>query len=180
MTKPRVSDEAVQRATGRGWAEWCRLLDAEGARDLAHQEIATLVHQKFNTAPWWSQTVTVGYEQIRGLRVLHQKGKAFEISRSKTITAPIARVYRAWTSAAERKRWLVDPGIAVTKMNANRSVRFGWVDGKTRAEAYFVDKGDRTAVTVAHFKLENARAAGKMKVYWGNQLENLAALVSDQ
>ncbi len=68
----------------------------------------------------------------------------------------------------------------MTKANANKSVRFGWVDGKTRAEASFVDKGDRTAVTVAHFKLENARAAGKMKVYWGNQLENLAAFVSGQ
>ena len=175
MTKPKVSDEAVRRATGRDWAEWCQLLDSEGARDMAHPDIASLVHDKFKAPPWWSQMVSVGYEQIRGLRVLHQKGAAFEISRSKTFAAPVARVYRAWTSAADRKRWLSDPEIDVTRATANKSVRFAWVDGKTRAEASFVDKGDKTAVTVAHFKLGSATAASRMKVYWGRQLENLSA-----
>ena len=177
MTKPKVSDEAVERATGRNWAEWCRVLDGEGARKMMHADIATLVHEKFNAPPWWSQMVTVGYEQLRGLRVLHQKGKVFEISRSKTIAAPIGRVYRAWSSAADRKRWLADPGITVTTARANKSMRFAWIDGKTRGEASFVDRGDRTAVTVAHYKLSSEKAAGKMKTYWGKQLESLAAMM---
>ena len=175
MTKPKVSDEAVKRATGRDWAEWCRVLDAENARELTHADIATMVHEKFKAPPWWSQMVTVGYEQLRGLRVLHQKGKVFEVSRSKTIAAPVTRVYRAWASAADRKRWLADPEITVTTARANKTMRFAWVDGKTRAEAQFVDKGDRTAVTVAHYKLSSVKAAGKMKAYWGKQLESLAA-----
>lgn len=171
---PKISDDALKKATGRGWDEWCRLLDAEGAAKLPHAAIARLVDEKFDGGSWWSQTVTVGYEQLRGLRVLHQKTGGFEVSRSRTLAAPVARVYRAWHSAASRKQWLADPAIEFSTAHANKALRFAWVDGKTRAEASFVDKGDRTAVTVTHRKLKDARAAEKMKKYWGEQLDRLA------
>jgi uncharacterized protein YndB with AHSA1/START domain len=172
---PPVSDEAVKRATGRDWAEWCRLLDAEDATALKHGEIARIVHDKFNGGGWWSQMVTVGYEQIRGMRVLHQKGAGkFEISRSKTVNAPIARVYKAWHSSAARRKWLADPDIEISTARANKDLRFGWVDGKTRASVYFTDKGEKTAVTIQHTKLADAKAAAKMKKYWGAQLDALA------
>ena len=174
MTKPKVSDEAVKKATGRDWAEWCRVLDKEGAARMAHSDIAELVDGKFKAGPWWSQMVTVGYEQLRGLRALHQKPGGFEISRSKTIAAPISRVYKAWQSPAMRRRWLTDPELAFSTKNENKSLRFGWVDGKTRAEAQFLDKGGKTAVTVTHSKLTNAKDAAKMKKYWSEQLEKLA------
>ena len=174
-TQPKVSDEAVKRATGRDWNEWCRLLDKEGAATMAHGDIATLVDQKFNGGPWWSQMVTVGYEQLRGLRALHQKAGGFEISRSKTIGAPITRVFKAWQTPGLRRKWLADPDLTVSTAIANKSLRFAWIDGKTRAVAYFADKGDRTAVTVQHLKLGDAKAAAKMKKYWGEQLDRLAA-----
>ena len=173
-TKPKVSDEALKKATGRDWNEWAVLLDAEGAARMKHPEIARVVDQKFNAGPWWSQMVTVGYEQMRGLRVLHQKAGGFEVSRSKTIAAPIARVYTAWTSPSLRKKWLADPDVDVSTTMEHKHVRFGWVDGNSRATAYFVDKGEKTAVTVQHSKLRDAKAAEKMKKYWGAQLDALA------
>jgi uncharacterized protein YndB with AHSA1/START domain len=169
-----VSDASVKKATGRDWAEWCRLLDGEQAHAMRHSEIARLVSDKFNGGSWWSQMVTVGYEQMRGLRVLHQKAGGFEVSRSRTIAAPVARVYKAWHSAAARRKWLADPDIEVSTANANKSLRFAWVDGKTRAAADFVSKGEKTAVTVTHLKLPDAKAAARMKAYWGKQLDALA------
>jgi hypothetical protein len=169
-----IADDALVKATGRDWAEWCRLLDAEGAVRLSHAEIARMVHDKFNGGDWWSQMVTVGYERLRGLRVAHQRPGGFEISVSKTIAAPIARVYRAWHSAASRRRWLADPEIDFSTANVNKSLRFPWTDGKTRAAADFTDKGAKTAVTVTHIKLADARTAEKMKKYWKGQLEALA------
>ena len=174
MTKPKVSDEAVKKATGRDWSDWCAVLDKEGAAKMTHGDIAALADRKFKAGPWWSQMVAVGYEQLRGLRVLHQKSGGFEISRSKTIRAPIGRVYKAWQSPSARRRWLAHPDFSVSTANANKSLRFAWVDGKTRAEASFLDKGDRTAVTVTHTKLTDAKAAAKMKKYWSEQLEKLA------
>jgi hypothetical protein len=40
--------------------------------------------------------------------------------------------------------------------------------------AHFLAKGDKTAVTVMHGKLPDAKAAEKMKRYWGAQLDALA------
>ena len=120
--------------------------------------------------------VTVGYERLRGLRAANQRRSgAFEISKSKTIAAPAARVFAAWQSAAQRKRWLANPEIDIRTARAPKSIRFVWVDGKTRGEASFMPKGEKTAVTVTHTKLADAKNAEKMKEYWSQQLEALAA-----
>jgi len=35
-----VGSEAVERATGKGWDEWLRVLDRAGAKTMTHKEIA--------------------------------------------------------------------------------------------------------------------------------------------
>jgi uncharacterized protein YndB with AHSA1/START domain len=180
MIKPQVSDQAVKKATGRDWRAWRAALDKERATQLTHSEIAALVHRKFKVGPWWSQMVTVGYEQIRGLRELHQKPGGFEISRSRTIAAPIDHVYRAWQSPTIRRRWLKHPEVSFSTANANKSLRFAWIDGQTRAQAQFLDKGSKTSVTVTHSKLADATAAARMKKYWSEQLDKLALVFKDE
>jgi hypothetical protein len=61
------SDEAVSRRTGHTWPEWVRILDAKGAATMEHPAIARMV-SGLGVPDWWSQTVTVGYERIKGLR----------------------------------------------------------------------------------------------------------------
>ena len=64
-----IRSEAVQKATGCGWDKWIKALDHEGCASMSHTEIAALVHAKWpKVGDWWSQMVTVGYEQARGLR----------------------------------------------------------------------------------------------------------------
>src|SRR5262245_10676653 len=40
VVEPRVSDEAVERATGHTWSQWFGILDRWGAAERAHPEIA--------------------------------------------------------------------------------------------------------------------------------------------
>jgi hypothetical protein len=77
-----ISSAAVHKATGRTWEEWLPLLDKTGAKKLPHREIAEVVAGKFAVRPWWSQMVTVGYEQARGLREKHQTAKGYQVSGS--------------------------------------------------------------------------------------------------
>jgi hypothetical protein len=63
-----ISDAAVQAKTGKTWPEWLALLDRAGARKMNHQEIASYLHDELGCSGWWSQMVTVGYEQARGMR----------------------------------------------------------------------------------------------------------------
>jgi hypothetical protein len=110
---------------------------------MKHGDIARMVDEKFNGGDWWSQMVAVGYEQMRGLRVLHQKAGGFEISRSKTVAVPIGRAFKAWLSPSSRRTWLADPDIEITTSTENKTLRFLWIDGKTRATTYFVTKAGR-------------------------------------
>lgn len=171
-TKPRMSDEAVASKTGKTWSEWFKILDAAGAKKMTHQAIAELLHSKHKVAPWWTQMVTVTYEQARGLREKHQKPGGFEISVSRTIEAPVVKAFKAWTEAKTRQRWL-PAALTIRKATANKTIRIAWEDG-TLVAASFYPKGDGKCQVVAqHAKLKDAKAGEKMKKYWGEALGRL-------
>ena len=173
---PRMSDEAVQAKTGKTWKEWFAILDKAGAKKLTHQEIVKYLNTRQGVGPWWQQMVTVTYEQARGLREVHQKPGGYEISVSRTINAPISKVYHAFANDKARNAWLPEEGLAVRKATPNKSMRVTWNDVKTSLEISFLSKGDnKSQVVVQHSKLPNAKASTTMKAYWGKALDRLRA-----
>ena len=104
-----MSDEAVEAKTGKNWSRWFKHLDAAGGKKMTHQEIVAHLRDKHDVRPWWTQMVAVTYEQARGLREKHEKPGGFEISVSRTIEAPIAKAYKAWTDEKTRKTWMPAP-----------------------------------------------------------------------
>jgi uncharacterized protein YndB with AHSA1/START domain len=173
-----ISSDAVKAKTGKTWAEWLRVLDAEGAKEMDHKEIVAVLSKKHGIGPWWQQMVTVGYEQARGKRVKHQTAAGFSISRSKTLTAAPSVVFAAWNDTKKRGRWLADPGVTIRKAITGRSLRITWIDGATSVEVMFYEKGEgKTQLSVQHSKLASAAAGARMKKYWGDQLEKLQAMV---
>ncbi len=63
----KISDEAVKKRTGKNWKEWFSVLNKAGAKKMEHKEIALLLSEKYHVSDWWSQMVTVQYEQdIKG------------------------------------------------------------------------------------------------------------------
>src|SRR5262245_24785545 len=94
----RMSDESVRQATGCTWERWVMALDRDRAFEMSHTEIARHIREKYKTPSWWTQMVTVGYERIRGLREVGQKRSGdYEISKSKTIAVPLAKLYSAFS-----------------------------------------------------------------------------------
>ncbi|MSQ22816.1 MAG: hypothetical protein EXR53_05890 [Dehalococcoidia bacterium] len=168
----RVSDEAVKAKTGKVWQEWFAILDAAGAREMSHTEIARHLQQR-EGAPhwWWCQMVANTYEQDRGLREKHQMPQGFQISVSKTIAAPVAALYRSWNDASLRMRWLPDAPLAIRKATQDKSLRMTWSDGSSAVEVLFNAKGDaKYQVVVQHSKLADADQAEAMKSYWSKAL----------
>lgn len=172
-----ISSSAVKKATGRTWAEWLALLDQAGARKLPHREIAQLLARKHRLADWWSQMVTVGYEQARGLRVKHQKADGFEISITKTIIAPVDRAFAAWKDPVLREQWLPRTPLTIRKATPHKSIRILWAD-ETSVGVNFWPKGPlKCSVVPQHGKLTTPEAAEKMKAYWTSKLEALRAFL---
>lgn len=172
-----ISDEAVKRATGRDWAEWRKLLDADGAAKMKHADIAIIVHDKHGVGDWWSQMVTVGYEQMVGLREKHQKTDGYSVSGSRVICAAIEKLFAAFEQPGIRRKWLPD-AITIRKATPCKSMRIAWADGKASVAVNFYSKpGGKSSVQVQHDKFPTAASATKMKTYWSDRLDALRDLL---
>lgn len=177
-----ISDEAVHKATGRAWPEWIRVLNAAGARTMEHRAIAELLHERYRVPAWWSQMVTVGYEQAMQGRRKHEKPGGFEISVSKTVNVPLAALYAAWQSAKTRARWLDGADLVVRKATRQKSMRITWDAAKgadaTTVSVNFYGRGPgKSSVAVQHGKLRSPAAADRTKRFWSARLEALKDLL---
>ena len=173
----RSSDAAVKAKTGKVWAEWFAILDKAGAKKMPHKEIATYLHEKQKLPGWWAQMVAVGYEHERGLRQKFQKCDGqFSASGSRTMAAPMAKAFAAWTDDKMRSKWLPDGKLEITTATPGKYVRGKW--GDTRLSVGFYSKGsNKTQVAVDHEKLRNAKDVLKMKSFWFEALNRLESLL---
>jgi hypothetical protein len=170
-----MSDDVVRARTGRSLKQWVRELDAIGALSMAHRDIARRVHDDYGVSGWWSQSVTVAYERIRGRREIGQRlgSGTFEASKSRTFAAPVSRLYRAFAQRATRDRWLPGVALKIRTATRNKSMRVTWPDG-TSVHVYFTPKGLRkTQLAIQHVGLPNKKDVTVRKEYWA---ERFAAL----
>ena len=180
MTQPTISDAAVQAKTGRVWAEWFTLLDAEGAAGMTHREIAVRLRETHGLSGWWSQMVTVAYEQARGRRELHQTSRGYQVGVSKTIPVPVDTLFTAWEDETSRRRWLGDEAITIRRATRPKSMRITWSDGHTNVDVSFWDKGPaKSSVQVQHSKLADRDEVEAKRTFWraalARQAEQLAS-----
>lgn len=173
-----VGSEAVLKATGRAWEDWLKVLDQAGAKKMAHKDIALMLSRKFSVPHWWSQMLTVGYEQARGLRKAYQKADGFSAHASKTVGTQVARLYAAWSDPVVRARWLPDAPIEVSRSTDGKSIRMRWTQGGSRIDVGFYAKGDeKSMVALEHGKLADEGAAARQKAFWSAALARMKALL---
>jgi hypothetical protein len=172
-----MSDSAVSKQTGRNWSEWVRALDAVDASTMAHRDIAKYV-SSLGVPSWWTQTVTVGYERIRGLRVRGQRRDgSFEANKSRTFAVPVETLFKAFSNARTRSKWLPIKA-KVRTASANKTMRLTWPD-QTLVQLSFMAKGDwKSMVTVQHEKLRDKATATNLTAWWGERLDALAEILA--
>jgi hypothetical protein len=97
----RISSEALRDATGRDWDDWLETLDAAGAADWTHKEIVAYLGREHaeDTSSRWRQSITVGYDQARGLRVVGETADTgFQVEVQRTVAATVTEVWDVITS----------------------------------------------------------------------------------
>jgi hypothetical protein len=175
VADPGMSDEAIRRGSGKGWAEWFEILDAWGATRRTHAEIARHVHEEHGVPGWWTQSVTVGYERARGLRATHQRPDGYNVSVSRTFPVDVDTLFRAFAEPARRARWLEPGTLEVRTTQPGRSARFDFRDGTTRVQAYYTAKGPaKASVQLQHERLADAAAVEETRRFWKDRLRRLA------
>jgi len=170
----KISNDAVMKRTGRNWQEWYKILDGAGAKKMNHNDTVTWIYYNNDVSGWWAQMITVNYEQAVKGRKKHEKPGGFEISKGKTFSVPISKLYSAWEKKLIRNKWLSKPNMKIRTATPKKSMRITWVDEETSLNVYFYNKGDdKSQVSVQHVKLKNHKEAERMKKYWDTNLSKL-------
>jgi hypothetical protein len=149
-----------------------------GARGKKHGEIARFLTERHDVENWWAQSITVGYERARGMRLKYQQSDGFTISASKTIDVPLEVLFDAFVNARQRRKWLKDGEMLLRTSQPVRSARFNWEDGSTRVNVGFTAKGpSKSIVALAHERLADADEAETAKALWRDRLAELKSFL---
>ena len=172
-----MSNDVIKEKTGCTWEKWVKSLDYHGAEKMTHREIADLVSGTYKVPDWWTQTVTVGYERIKGLRVRGQRRDgSFEATKSRTFNVPVQELFDAWADARKRKRWL-DADLKIRTATSPKSMRITWSDGNIIAVGFYPKGEGKSSVAVQHPKLADRASADSMKAYWAARLDALGEIL---
>lgn len=173
VADPELGDDALRDATGRGWDEWCDVVDAWPGHGDGHAAVAAHLQAEHGVDGWWAQTITVGWERITGRRLPNQMADGtFTASRSRTVTVDAVAVRAALLDDDERAELF--PGLP-TELRSKPTtkalrVRVGpgvaVIDLRPRADG-------RVTVTVAHEKLPSVDDVAEWKAWWGDWLDAL-------
>jgi hypothetical protein len=176
-----VGDEAVRERTGRTRAEWFALLDAAGATGWTHAATARWLGAEHGVDAWWCQSITVSYEQARGMRAPGQRPDGtFETSSSVTLPVPVDVAW-AWCTEPERRGAWLDEAAEPRGETLRRTVRWT-LDGRrvlVSTDALPDSRaGARTRVTVTHRGLASAEEVAVHKEAWAARLRRLKDLTA--
>ena len=167
------SEEAVRKATNKGWDEWFALMDKEGCREMNHTEMARLLRDKLGVSAWWSQTVTVAYERERGMRKVHERVDGFSVGRTRTVDAPRGRVWAALHDPSFMAKWLPDITITLVSEKPPQRMQASLPDGTTLEFAMDEKPGDRCMISAAQSKIADEKTAAVLKEAWTERMNRL-------
>ena len=176
-----MSDASIKAKTGCNWERWVKSLDRWGADKKSHREIVDMVSKTWKIDGWWSQTVTVGYERIKGLRARGQRRDgSYEATKSRTFDVPVATLFDAWADKGIRDRWLRDNNVKVRTATAPKSIRLGLADGSILAVGFLPKGKAKSSVAVSQNKLPDKETANRLKQYWSEQLDALGDVLTER
>lgn len=169
-----IGADKVARATGRPREEWFAVLDAAGADGWAHQQIAGWLVSEHGVDGWWAQSLTVGYEQARGMRQPGQRQDGtFDANVSRTVGLPAEDVFTHLADDTLRAAWL--PGWRLASASPPKRARLTDDDGEARVVVELTAGAGKVRVAVQHGRIPDADTVAEWKDFWRAALGRLAA-----
>ena len=189
-----VTNEAAKAATGKTLDQWFSELDKADGLKLGRREINNRLYaQKLD--PWWCATIAVEYEKHHDVRKKDGLYEGYFVCATKTIAAPPADVFKAWSTAAELSKWFGggtkadvkdggsfqnkdgDTGTFV-RVRQNKDIRMSFenpgLSAPTQVDVQFQDKGKgKTGLLVNHTRIQTREEADGLRAAWAQALEQL-------
>jgi uncharacterized protein YndB with AHSA1/START domain len=194
---PDVTDASAKEKTGKTLKQWFEYLDARGGLEKGRRDLVNHLYAELKVDEWWATTIVVEYERARGQMEKDGKPTGYSICATKTLAAPLADVYAAWTSAKALDAWM-GPKTKIAfedggkfenadgdrgtfqRIREDKDLRFAWEHEKrapqSQVEVMFADKGKgKTGITLNHTRIQTRREADEIRSAWGRAFEALKA-----
>jgi len=194
--EPRAADDAaLKRETGKDRAGWFAVLDQSGGSGRGALGKVLLAAK---VDPWWIGTLLVDHEAARGVVEKDGKPKGYSLCVTKTVAAPVTRVFQAFTTAKDLDRWFgpgtrisAEPGgklenadgnlATITKVRPDKALVMAWetrdLAPDSQVEVLFQPKADKTGIVVNHTRIVDPADADATRAAWGEALTKLKALL---
>lgn len=197
MKKPTIearptNSAAAKKETGRDHEAWFAAIDtADG--NVGRSAIGKFL-QSEKVDPWWITTLIVEYERARGIVEKDGRPKGYSLCVTKTIDAPVPRVFRAWTDSADLDAWLgprtridAKPGgqlenadgnrAEITKLREDKTLVMKWESDDfapgSVVEVLFQPKGEKCGVVLNHTRIADRTEADASRAAWEDALRRL-------
>ncbi|XBH21846.1 hypothetical protein V5R04_01055 [Jonesiaceae bacterium BS-20] len=178
-----MSAAAIAKATERTWAQWRKLLDANGAATLAHKPLAelALAHiPKVGNPGWWAQSIAIAYEQETGVRVPGQLSDGtFAANASRTLTGTMDEVLARWQAHVGEPEALNGAPITQPPETSSTEKWRYWrctVNGFQRINVTINTKpGGKVTLAVQHPGLGSLEEREEWKTFWRTFLKSIPA-----
>lgn len=173
VSEPEMGDAAIRRGTGRGWDEWCDLVEAWPGHVDGHPAVAAWVHAEHGLDHWWAQGVTIGWERITGRRLPGQMPDGtFTANKSATVAVDAVELRAALLDDDARSELFPGLATALRSRPASKTVRLSVGPGVAGFTLEPRPDG-RTKVTVSHERLPAYDLVEEWKFWWSDWLAAL-------
>ena len=175
---PTISNESLQKATGKTWEEWFSVLEEEGAQALSHKETANMLVEEHGVDGWWAQGITVEFERAIGRREVGQTSTGdYQTAASKTIPGTLDEALESWEKLVGEARDFNSVAFADEPSSSHtdkwRYWRVSLADG-SKVTVVIGDKGaDKALLAINHEKLSDKEAVDRWKSFWKDFLQGL-------
>ncbi len=174
VSLPETSEESVIAATGRGWNEWCDVIEAGLDPVPDHAAIAAHLERIDDIGGWWAQTITVGYERIIGRRQPNQQNDGtFTVNRSRTVPVDDEALRRALLDDEERAGLFGGEEVTLRSRPSAKAIRLG-LDHGVAVVSITPRDGGRATVAVQHRGLPSLEELERRRFWWREWLDALA------
>lgn len=191
-----VTDDACKAATGRSFGEWFAHLDSIEGLKIGRRESVMTMLQPGND-PWWPTTIYVAFEAHKGIKKKDGLAEGFSICSTKTISAPVEKVYATWTDPGKFKEMFGDNGKqevkdggaiscdqgckgTFTRIRENKDLRFTWehpgCTAPMQVDVMFQDNKGKTLMNVMTARIQTRAESDGLRNAWGEALSRLKVL----
>ncbi|MBC6463687.1 hypothetical protein [Actinomadura sp. HBU206391] len=167
----------VERATNRSWDEWLKFMDGIGAENLDHKEIALKVYEELDGTidrlGWWTQAVTVAYEQYIGRRIPGQRPDGtFQMSVSKSTKLSMEELMDKWKDFAAKDKTvqgvIVDGDLRVSGTDRRITWRTKAKDGSSVIVTSEPKKNGTASIVAAQIGLQTLELNDDAREKWAS------------